>query len=172
MDSPVIWGRSIRIIHWMVAGGILLNRFALEEGDPPHRWVGYTVVALVLLRILWGIVAGQGAVSFRSWSLRFSDLKTFFKNHFSRNKHDYRAHNPAASYTYLFMWTLIIGMGVTGWMMGLDAFWGEEWLESLHGTLADVIIVLVVIHLVGILLDGYLFKRKSWLVMITGKRRD
>ncbi len=170
MESPIIWGRPIRIIHWMVAGGILLNRFALEGGDPPHLWVGYTVVALVVLRLIWGIAAKKGAVAFRTWPLRVSDLMTFFQSHFSRVKHDYSAHNPAASYTYLVIWAIILCLGITGFMMGLDAFWGDEWLEDLHGTLANVLIALVIVHLIGIMVDAYLFKRKSWLVMITGRR--
>jgi cytochrome b len=168
MGSPVVWGRSIRIIHWIVAGGVFLNQFVLEEGDPPHHWIGYTVAALVVCRLLLGVV-GKGAMSFRSWPLRLSDLKVFFKNHFIGVEHDYRAHNPLASYVYLVIWSVIIALGVTGWMMGLDAFWGEEWLEELHSVLADGLIALVILHLIGIMIDSYLFKRKTWLVMITGK---
>lgn len=140
--------------------------------DPPHLWIGYTVVALMLLRILWGVAARNGAVSFKTWPLRLGDLIAFFKSHFSKTKHDYGAHNPAASYVYLLIWVVIVALGISGWMMGLDAFWGEEWLENLHGTLANGLMALVVLHLVGIAVDAYLFKRKSWLVMITGKRSE
>lgn len=170
MDNPVLWGRSIRVIHWMVAGGVLLNWFLLEEGDPPHRWIGYAVATMVLCRIGLG-VAGQGAMAFRSWSLHWSDLKSFLKCHFSRIDHDYRTHNPLACYVYLVIWSVILALGVTGWMMGLDAFWGEEWLQDIHGALASGLMFLVLLHLVGIAVDSYLFKRKTWLGMITGKSK-
>lgn len=170
MNSPVVWGRFIRAIHWIVAGGVLFNQFVLEEGDPPHRWLGYLIAALVFGRVFWGLAA-RNQVSFRFWPLRPSDLKTFLKSHFFRIDHTYPAHNPLASYVYLAVWTLILALALTGWMMGLDAFWGDEWLEDLHGTLADGLMALVLLHLIGIGVDSYLFKRKTWLLMITGKSK-
>lgn len=34
------------------------------------------------------------------------------------------------------MMGLVLALGLTGYMMGADAYWGEEWLQSLH---ADVV---------------------------------
>lgn len=170
MDNPVLWGRSIRIIHWMVAGGVLVNWFVLEEGDPPHRWIGYVVATLVVCRIGLGII-GRGAMAFRSWPLHWSDLKSFLECHFSRIDHDYRTHNPLASYVYLVIWSVILALGLSGWMMGLDAFWGEDWLKDIHGALAKGLMFLIVLHFGGIMVDSYLFKRKTWMGMITGKSK-
>jgi len=62
-------------------------------------------------------------------------------------------------------------LGVTGFMMGLDAYWGEEWLEDLHENLSTALMVLVVLHLLGIAFDSWKFRRKTWLGMITGRRQ-
>ena len=78
--------------------------------------------------------------------------------------------SPIATSVYALIWLVVILLGVTGYMMGLDAFWGEDWLEEIHEALATVMKVLVFLHLVGIAKDAIKFKRKTWLAMITGKR--
>lgn len=45
---------------------------------------------------------------------------------------------------------LVIALGVTGWLMGTDAYWGEEWLEDLHETLSDVLLACVALHVAGV----------------------
>lgn len=57
-------------------------------------------------------------------------------------------------------------------MMGLDVFWGEEWLQDLHKLFSLAIQGLVLVHWLGMLLDSYHFRRKTWLAMITGRRGD
>ncbi len=45
-----IWPVSIRLIHWALAISITLNLFVLEEGDDPHKYLGYFALALVVIR--------------------------------------------------------------------------------------------------------------------------
>jgi len=75
-----------------------------------------------------------------------------------------------ANWVYIFIWVLVFLLGLTGFMMGLDAFWGEDWLEEIHEALATGMKVLVFLHLTGIVRDSVKYKRKTWLGMITGKR--
>lgn len=167
--TSVIWDRPTRLIHWFIASGILLNLFVIEEGDPPHRWIGYGVTVFMLLRLVWGFF-GAPASRFANWPLGFSYLKQFVSDQKHGFHRDYPGHNPAACLTYVFIWLAILGLAVTGWMMGLDTFWGEEWLEDLHGAISTGLEVLVVIHLLGLSFDSWKFRRKTWLGMITGRR--
>jgi hypothetical protein len=48
------------------------------------------------------------------------------------------------------LWTLVLMLGVTGWMSRLDAFWGDERVEAAHSFLADVLLVAVILHLAGV----------------------
>jgi cytochrome b len=68
------------------------------------------------------------------------------------------------------MWLAICCLAITGWMMGLDAFWGDERLEDIHGAIANALQVFVVLHLFGIIMDSVKFRRKTWLSMFTGRR--
>jgi cytochrome b len=168
--DEVIWPLSVRIIHWFVALIVLLDAFWLEEGDALHRYAGYAAVILVIIRFVMGKF-GQGYVLFSAMPLGFSHTINFLKNHFSGDAH-YEGHNPLASVVYIIMWFLIIGLGVTGFLMGLDAFWGDENLETIHNLLSDVLIGLVVIHLLGIAIDAIIYKRKTWMGMIDGKNKQ
>lgn len=137
------WSLVSRLIHWFIAIPVLLD-FFLEGGDPPHRWVGYVALLFVLVRIAWGFVTkDEGA--FRKFT---PDLKRG---------------------VYALIWLMVFSLGITGHMMGTDAYWGVEWVEDLHDVLADILMILVLLHLSGIALDAWKFKRKTWLRMINGR---
>ncbi len=170
LQEKIVWSLWIRVIHFLLAVGIIFNLFVLEEGDPPHQWIGYFLFALVSLRIILGFF-DKSESSFRHWPMSFSHIKIFLKNHLSRQGPQYFGHNPAACYVYFGIWITVFCLGFSGWMMGLDAFWGEEWLEEVHGIFAKVMMVLVSLHLIGIAMDAYIYRRKSWLVMFDGKKR-
>jgi cytochrome b len=167
--SPVVWDVPTRLIHWTIALCIVLNWFFLEEGDPPHTWFGYAAVAAVSLRILWGIYTPT-ASHFRHFPLRASQLISFLRNFSKPELTNYPAHNPAASWTYIAIWTLIVALAISGWMMGLDAFWGEEWLENTHANISDVLKLAVLAHFAGMIADSIKFRRKTFLAMLTGRR--
>lgn len=145
MENNSRWDLFIRICHWTIAIAIVLNLFVLE--DDPHQWVGYAAVGVFFLRFFWGL--SQKA------SPRWSNWKT---------------HNWMASTTYILIWSCIIALGVTGFMMGTDKYWGEEWLEEIHLNISRGIQVLVVLHLLGVFSDSYRFKRRTWMSMINGER--
>jgi cytochrome b len=37
------------------------------------------------------------------------------------------------------LWSLVLALGVTGWMTRLDAFWGDETLHDVHAWLAHAL---------------------------------
>lgn len=114
--------------------------FFLEGGDPPHNWVGYVAAGMVIFRLVYGI-----------------------------NKHFHRE-NVLARIVYVLIWVIVLALAITGWMYGLDKFWGEEWLHELHVNLSDALLWLVGLHLAGIIKDAVTYKRKTWMGMITGHR--
>lgn len=162
------WDVPTRITHWALALCVILNLFVLEEGEDPHQWVGYTAVAFVLFRLIWARFA-WGPSGFRGFPLSPASIKKYLKNKLSDDSTELR-HNPLSAWAYIFMWFAVIALGVTGWMMGLDAFWGDETLESIHGKISILMQILIGAHLVGVTVDSLRYKRKTWLGMITGRR--
>lgn len=140
------WPLGVRIIHWILAVVLALNWFVLEEGDAAHRYFGYLAFLTVVVRLAWG-VWGRGPASFRAYPKSFS------------------------TFVYFVMWIGVLVMGVSGFMQGLDAFWGDERLENIHVVTSKILIFAVVIHLGGIAFDAIRFRRPTWMTMIDGKKR-
>jgi cytochrome b len=170
--APIVWSKLTRFLHWGLVLCIAANFINDGDGEKDiHRVVGYTAAAVVGVRFLYGFF-GKSTPSahhrFSQWPLSFKALTDFLRHEVSGQPKDYAGHNPAASWTYLAIWGAVIGLGVTGYMMGLDAFWGEEWLEDLHAAITKVLLALIAVHIVGLAKDAYKFKRKTWNRMISG----
>ena len=66
---------------------------------------------------------------------------------------------------------LVSACGVTGWMMGLDAFWGLRWVETLHEVLANTILVMAILHVLAALIESWRHRENLVLAMVTGRKR-
>lgn len=166
-SQKIVWPYYIRLIHWIIALTVILNIFFLEEGDPPHRILGYIAVGLVIARFFLGVTDKKNQ-RFPALTLRWSAIKKQITSHFNGKPVDYEGHTPLASLVYVLIWGCLIALAISGWMMGLDAFWGDETLEDIHGAISNGLEILVIIHFIGIAVDSYTFKRKTWLSMIKG----
>lgn len=50
------WDPLVRLTHWGIVLAVLLNALVTEEGDVWHVWVGTAMAALLVLRLIWGLV--------------------------------------------------------------------------------------------------------------------
>jgi cytochrome b len=124
-----VWDILVRVTHWAVAAGITANLLFTEEGSELHQYVGYTVVGLVIVRLLWGLVGTRYA--------RFSDFfptSSRIKRHLSdlsarRMDEQHLGHNPLAAIMMLLLWAVIIGLGVSGYLMEARIFGSKDILE-------------------------------------------
>jgi cytochrome b len=69
------------------------------------------------------------------------------------------------------LWIVVLLLGVTGWMSRLDAFWGDDGIHDIHALLADVLLVAVIVHLVGVAAMSWLWRENLPASMITGYKR-
>jgi cytochrome b len=46
-------------------------------------------------------------------------------------------------------------VGLSGWLYTTDRFWGVEWVEELHSTSADLLLVLAAAHVAGALYASF-----------------
>ena len=172
-NAPIVWSKPTRLLHWGIAICVAAN--FINDGDglkDIHRKVGLLAAALVVLRVLSGFLGAESGFRhhlFKYWPLRARLLTEFLKSELSsKSAIVYEGHNPAASWTYIAIWLAVVMLGITGFMMGLDAFWGEEWLEDLHGGITKALILLLIIHLLGLIKDALKYKRNPLKRMITG----
>lgn len=138
----VVFSGLIRIIHWGIAFAVFLNLFIINDGEFFHRFLGYAAVLLVITRLVYGLVT---------------------KSH-------RQFPNKIAQLTYFSIWGSLFALAVTGYLLGTDQFWGDERVEEIHESISKILEFLIVAHLMGIALDSYKFKRRTWLNMINGKK--
>ncbi|WP_424191642.1 cytochrome b/b6 domain-containing protein [Ampullimonas aquatilis] len=183
--ASLIWDWRVRLCHWLVAALVLFNQFNEGDNRALHRYVGYTTVFLVLLRLVWGSTTAQGHADFRQWpALRQVGryLRQLFgwvcQTGLKRSPlHDprhqlpsYEGHNPAGAAMAWFFWLLILLLGLSGWMMQLDQFWGEDWLQKVHELMADLLLACIAIHISAAVLMSRVHHSNLIKTMITGKK--
>lgn len=165
-----VWDPVVRLFHWTAVTACTLNLFILEEGKYWHCVTGYVAAAAIAIRVIWGFVGTKHA--------RFSDfLPTPGKvmdqilDILDGSEKRYVGHNPLASLMMLCLMALLAATALTGWMTTLDAFWGEKWLEELHSTIANSIMVLAFIHAGAAVVESVRHKENLVWSMVTGRKK-
>ncbi len=162
-----VWDRFVPLFHWSLVGCVLINAFLRDDGETVHRWLGYTASALVLARIGWGFVGSTHA--------RFADFfptPARLKRHLQAlrsDRHEFQpGHNPVGALMIFALLSLVLGLGITGFLQTTEAFWGEEWLQDLHETLADLLIASATLHALAAIVMGRIERTTLIKAMFTG----
>ncbi|MFN3830338.1 MAG: cytochrome b/b6 domain-containing protein [Tepidimonas ignava] len=168
--SLYVWDPVVRLFHWSLVACVLLNQFVLEAGETPHRWVGYAATALVGLRLLWGVIGSRHA-RFADWWPTPARLRAHVRGLLAGQPDDHPGHNPLGALMMLALMALVLALGVTGWLQGTDAFFGEEWLQELHEGLANTLLMAAGVHAAAALVMGRLQRVTLVRAMVTGVKR-
>lgn len=166
----LVWDILVRIFHWTIVAGFALEMFVLDEGKWQHRWVGYVILSAILIRILWGFW-GTPHARYADWFPTPKKLYAYISSLLKGNEPRYIGHNPAGAVMMIALIFSMTACGITGWMQGLDRFWGEEWLQETHEVLANSILVLAGIHVLGAIVESFRHKENLILSMVTGYKR-
>ncbi len=115
--APALWDPVVRLTHWGIAAAVVLNALVTSGGSLAHVSIGWTAMALLLLRLVWG---GLGPAEARFSA--FLPNPRAAVDHLCRllrgdRPRDYPSHNPAgALMVYLFWLTLVVAIA-TGLVM-------------------------------------------------------
>ena len=202
--SVAVWDPVVRLGHWvLVAAFAVAYLSAEEEGgspEPHHVWGGYVVGAIVVLRILWGLVGPKYA--------RFSDFVCapiatlrYLVDLFAGHARRYLGHSPAGGAMVIALLVCLAATVATGIIaygergrgplaangaaiaavahaeeneIGAGEAAGTEGksiVGELHGALANVTLALVVLHVLGVGLASYAHRENLVAAMLTGKKR-
>jgi cytochrome b len=165
----LVWDRFVRLFHWGLAISFL-SAYWFDNGQGLlHQCLGYTSLVLVAARVIWGFVGSKHA--------RFADfvpgpnrLWHYMRAMLQWREPHYLGHNPAAAVMILFLLGMIISIGVTGWMMTLDAYWGNDNLQDLHLLLVNITLVAVAIHVTAAVYASLRHKENLIWSMISGHK--
>ena len=164
-----VWDPLVRIGHWTLVAGFA-GAFLTEEGGIAHQSAGYVVAAAVALRVAWGFVGPRQArfAGFVPGPRRFlAHLRDLGRGRERR----YLGHNPAAGAMIVVLLGLMAVLAVSGWLQTTVRCFGAEWLESLHGTAANVALALVCVHVAGAIYESIRHRENLPWAMVTGRKR-
>lgn len=164
-----IWDRFVRTFHWTLVLCVMVNYFLISDGEVIHRWTGYLASALVCMRIVWGFIGSKHA-RFRDFTPSPSKVVHHVRAMFSGELERHSGHNPLGALMMFALMGTVIGLGVSGWMQTLDAFWGEEWLQAIHEFLANTLIALATLHALSAIVMGRIERTKLIKAMFTGEK--
>lgn len=168
MKRIAVWDPLVRITHWGVASLVLFNLFN-ESGGDNHRLSGYVACALVLIRLIWGFVGTRHA-RFSDWFPWPSKVLAYVRATLRGEHPEHLGHNPLGSVMMLALWAMILTMGTTGYMMGLDEWYGVEWIENIHEWTATLIQISVVLHVLAAIVGSKQVGYNLIASMIHGKK--
>lgn len=169
MRSVKVWDPLVRIFHWGTAFLFIANFALLEEDGTAHRYAGYLLFALVLVRLLWGLT-GTRYARFSAFWPSLSEISAHLFGLFKKEAAPHISHNPlGAVMVYNLLATLVL-ISVTGIMMGTDRFWGVAWVEEWHEILANYAFACVGLHVAGVFFETWRSKINLVKAMVTGRK--
>jgi cytochrome b len=160
----------VRLFHWTLAFGCIANLTLLREAETPHRIVGYVIAAALTVRLLWGAIGPRHA-RFSNFVPGPNRLAGYMAALARGRELRYLGHNPAGAVMVLALMALAATCALTGWMMGLDAFWGDARVETVHETAANMILIMAGLHVLAALVESWRHRENLIGTMITGWKR-
>lgn len=112
-DSVLVWRLPVRVAHWLLATGFVVAY--LTEGEDEvigiHAWAGYLVAALVLWRVLMGLV-GPADMRFSGFVRGPRAVLDYLLGLLRRTAPRSLGHNPAgAAMIVLLLFSLAVTTG-------------------------------------------------------------
>ncbi|NJM83324.1 MAG: cytochrome B [Tabrizicola sp.] len=200
---PDLWDPVVRITHWGLAVIVILNALITDGGSTLHVWLGWIGMALLLLRLVWGLLGPVEA--------RFSAFPPGLRQAVShlralatgRRVGHYPSHNPAGALMIYAFWAslavvtctgLVLTGGATPMQVAADkaAVASGDWsalareeadggedggafrkqVEEVHELVADLILILAVLHVAGVAVESRAMRRNLVAPMLAGLRRS
>ena len=183
-DSIKVWDLPVRLFHWLVAGLFVFSWYIEGDWLDAHVFSGYAIGALVLLRVVWGVIGSRRA--------RFSDFLYppravigYLRDMFIADPKRYQGHNPAGGAMVVAMLVVLALTVITG----LAAYGASEMdgplvglfydapdsigvvTEEIHEWFVDSMLLLIALHLAGVLLASWQHRENLVRAMFTGNKR-
>lgn len=169
MQEIKVWDIFIRLFHWSMVLIILINFTVFDEGTV-HEILGYILMGLLALRLIWGFV-GSPYARFAGFMPTIYKVKQHIENIRSGKEDSYPGHNPLGAVMIFNLLCTLILIGVTGYLSLTDRFWGVEWVEELHEFFANYLLFSVMLHVAGIVWESFRSGVNLISAMVTGIKR-
>ena len=169
-QTILVWDVPTRVFHWLLvisfAGAWLTSES--ERLQMIHYAFGYSAVALVLFRLVWGFI-GTKYARFSQFVRGPKEMVEHVRGLLSNHQHAAPGHNPVGGIVMVGLMLLILLIGLTGYW-GVKEFLGDFMSET-HEAVANLALGLVIIHIVAAIIMSLLQKENLVRAMVNGKKQ-
>jgi len=184
-NSIKVWDPFVRIFHWLLVLSFFIAYITEEDFLTIHSFSGYTVLTLLVLRIIWGVIGTRHA-RFSDFTYSPQTIKAFIKDTLNFRAKRYLGHNPVGGAMILLMIISLLittstGIAVYGleeqagqlasWFTQKESFWGE-FFEEVHEFFANFTLLLVFVHVTGVIVESFIHKENPVKAMVDGRKRS
>jgi cytochrome b len=124
-----VWDPLVRIFHWTLVGGFATAFIVEDDILGVHVWAGYLVLALIAVRLVWGVIGTRHA-RFSDFVRKPSDVLAYIRDALRLRAPRYLGHNPAGGAMVIALMAAVVLTGLSG----LAVYGAEE----LSGPLAPL----------------------------------
>lgn len=173
-----LWDLPVRVFHWLLLVLVVAAFISGTQGGSlisVHGWLGIAIAALLVFRLVWGVVGSTYA--------RFGNFIPTPGRILAYLRGEWRGvgHNPIGALSVFGLLAVLGFQAVSGLMANDDiTFEGplyalvskstSDWLSSLHRLNFWLIITLVVLHVLAIVFYAHVKKDNLVKPMITGRK--
>jgi cytochrome b len=186
MDIPQtkIWDIFIRIFHWGLVATFAITYLTEDDFPILHVYAGYTMMALIFLRLIWGFIGSRHA-RFRDFIVRPAAVIDYMKDVVQFRAKRYLGHNPAGGAMVIALlislsMTLLFGLltygtvEFSGPLAGLASGVSDSLangFKELHEFFANLSVFLVVLHVIGVAIASIQHKENLVRSMFNGYKK-
>lgn len=178
-----VWDIYVRLFHWSLASSILFAWWSGEQGGNWMQWhmyAGYTVLGLVLFRLMWGF-AGSYYARFAEFVRSPAHTLRYGLKLIRHEEPHYTGHNPLGGWMVLGLLLLSTAQAGTG-LFANDEIFTEGPLVHLvsydlsveitrwHKLIFDALIIAIALHLVGVIVHQVFKREKLVQAMLHGRK--
>lgn len=182
-DWVKVWDPLVRIGHWMLVAAFFTAYLVEDDFLTVHVWAGYVVGSVVAFRCVWGLV-GTRYARFKDFVRGPRAVLGYFGDALAHRGPRYLGHNPAGGAMVLALLiclsvTVVSGLGLyaaedaagplAGWIA--EGRHEDAW-EEVHEVFANLSLLLVVLHVVGVGFSSFLHRENLVRAMMTGRKRQ
>ena len=192
------WDPLIKITHWGIAAMVITNALIVGEGSIAHIYAGYTLAALLALRMLWGFI-GPNAARFASFKPSPAKALAHIGDIRAGKREAHISHNPLGALMVYALWACLAviiasGIGMAGAPPAVDATinsaefvsgeyreeegGGEseeseeggagELLEEVHEVAVNLLYALILLHIAGVAFETARSGKRTITAMLPG----
>ncbi|CDH46528.1 MAG: cytochrome b/b6 domain-containing protein [Candidatus Competibacteraceae bacterium] len=181
--QPVkVWDLPTRIFHWTLVTLMIMQWLTAENSSTMdyHVWGGYTVLILVLFRLIWGVVGSETA-RFSAFVRGPGAALDYVKALLRGETPLYLGHNPMGGWSIVAMLVLLLVQAGTGLFANDDILiegplysWvsksTSDWLTTIHKLNFNLLLAVIAVHISAVLF--YLLVKRENLIhpMLSGRK--